>query len=340
VNRIFFPSLGTRATDGGWLVEVHAWCFRMHPLKIVVPVVRKLLGFERTRLTVAQKDIFAERARWIFVDNKRHRMISVSVGGEVHVLGKTNANGHLRARFTLKLVPGDAAPPPATAAVLTEADGTPGISERLEIHFLEEEGLSVISDIDDTIRVSNVRDRAALLRGTFLEPFRPVPGMADVYRGWAASSGAQFHYVSATPWQLYVPLAGFIDANGFPRGTFHFRDFRWRDRTFFSLLAAPDRYKLKTIEPLLRRLPHRRFALVGDSGQQDPEVFGELARRYPRQVRRIFIRNLMDSVQTLRYRAAFGGVSSELWSIFSDPATLPRVLIDGGPRAGAGWPRQ
>jgi phosphatidate phosphatase APP1 len=299
----------------------------MHPLKIVVPVVRNLLGFERARLTVAQKDIFAERARWLFVDNKRHRMISVYMGGEAHVLGKTNASGHLRAGFTLKPIPGGAAPSPVTAAVATEADGTPGIPEPLEIHFLEDKGLSVISDIDDTIRVSNVRDRAALLRGTFLEPFRPVPGMADVYRRWAASSGAQFHYVSATPWQLYVPLAGFIEAHSFPRGTFHLKDFRWRDRTFFSLLAAPDRYKLKTIEPLLQRLPHRRFVLVGDSGQQDPEVFGELARRYPRQVRRIFIRNLMDSGQTLRYRAAFGGVNSKLWSIFRDPATLPKALF-------------
>jgi hypothetical protein len=210
VTHIFFPSLGTRATDGGWVVEVHAWCFRMHPLKMVVPVVRKLLGFERARLTVAQKEIFAERARWMFVDNKRHRIISVSIGGEVHVLGKTRADGHLRARFTLNRSPRDAAPSPVTAAVLTEADGTPGIPEGLEIHFLEDQGLSVISDIDDTIRISNVRDRAALLRGTFVEPFRPVPGMADAYRRWAASSGAQFHYVSATPWQLYVPLAGFI----------------------------------------------------------------------------------------------------------------------------------
>jgi phosphatidate phosphatase APP1 len=313
----------------------------MHPQKIVLPVVRNLLGFKRTaRLTVAQRDIFAERARWMFVDNKRHRMISVSMGGEVHPLGRTNANGHLRARFTLKVFPGDAAPSPVTASASREADGTPGISERLEIHFLEDKGLSVISDIDDTIRVSNVRDRAALLRGTFLEPFRPVAGMADLYRSWAASSGAQFHYVSATPWQLYVPLAGFLEANSFPRGTFHLKDFRWRDRTFFSLLAAPDRYKLKTIEPLLKRLPHRRFVLVGDSGQQDPEVFGELARRYPRQVRRIFIRNLMDSGQLLRYRAAFGGVNSELWSIFRDPATLPRAFIDGGPRARVGRPRQ
>jgi phosphatidate phosphatase APP1 len=147
--------------------------------------------------------------------------------------------------------------------------------------------------------------------------------MADAYRRWAASSGAQFHYVSATPWQLYVPLAEFIGASTFPRGTFHLKDFRWHDRTFFSLLAAPDRFKVKTIEPLMKRLPHRRFVLVGDSGQKDPEIFGELARRYPRQVRRIFIRNLGDSGQTPRYRAAFGGVNPESWSIFRDPAALP-----------------
>jgi phosphatidate phosphatase APP1 len=154
-----------------------------------------------------------------------------------------------------------------------------------------------------------------------------VPGIADVYRSWAASSGAQFHYVSATPWQLYVPLAGFIEANSFPRGTFHLKDFRWRDRTFFSLLAAPDRYKLKIIEPLLKRLPHRRFVLVGDSGQQDPEVFGELARRYPRQVRRIFIRNLMDSGR--RCDIALPS-ESELQVVVDFPrsATLPGALVD------------
>jgi phosphatidate phosphatase APP1 len=278
---------------------------------MVVPLVRKLLGFEKIRLTPAQKQIFAERARWMFVDNKRGRAISVAMGAHVHALGTTKANGHLRTRCRVTLS--------------RESAGLCAAGRVLEVHFLEREGLSVISDIDDTIRISNVCDRVALLRGTFLEPFRPVPGMADVYRAWATAGGAHFHYLSATPWQLYMPLAEFLEANGFPRGTFHLNDFRWRDRTFFSLFSSPDRYKLRTIEPLLKRLPHRRFVLIGDSGQRDPEAFGELARRYPRQVRWIFIRGLADS-GLARYRAAFEGVNRQVWSVFSDPATLPKVL--------------
>jgi phosphatidate phosphatase APP1 len=65
--------------------------------------------------------------------------------------------------------------------------------------------------------------------------------------------------------------------------------------------------------------------LVGDSGQRDPEAFGELARRHPQQVRWIFIRDLAGS-GLARYRTAFAGVKRQLWSVFSDPATLPEVL--------------
>jgi phosphatidate phosphatase APP1 len=151
--------------------------------------------------------------------------------------------------------------------------------------------------------------------------------MAALYQQWA-SGGAQFHYVSATPWQLYVPIASFLDAHGFPKGTFHLKDFRWKDRTFFNLFGSADRYKHGRIEPLLKRLPRRRFALVGDSGQRDPEVFGDLARRYPRQVRWIFVRELGGSTQTTRYRAAFAGIDPRMWTVFSDPATLPATLND------------
>jgi len=54
-------------------------------------------------------------------------------------------------------------------------------TEPIDIHFIAAEGVSIISDIDDTIRVSNVADRAALLRGTFVEPFAAVPRMAELY---------------------------------------------------------------------------------------------------------------------------------------------------------------
>jgi phosphatidate phosphatase APP1 len=313
-----FPSVGI-PVDGGWQVEVHAWCFRLRAHRVVIPFVRKALGFERVRLSAAEKQTFAERARWMFADNLRGQAIAVAAAGEIAVLGTTRPNGRLRAGIVVKAQPGREIAPDVVWVSEHSKEATP-----LEIHFLAPDGLSVISDIDDTIRVSHVRDRAALLRGTFVEPFQPVEGMADLYRAWSRS-GAQFHYLSATPWQLYVPIAAFADTHGFPKGTFHLRDFRWRDRSFFNVFTSPDRYKMRTIEPLLRQMPRRRFVLAGDSGQHDPEVFGELARRYPRQVRRIFIRDVGRSTAA-RYSAAFAGLDRSVWRVFSDPATLPRVL--------------
>ncbi len=319
-QRIFFPALGLPDGEDTWQIDVHAWCFRLRPRRLVIPVVRRALGYERATLTPLQRQTFAERARWMFVDNKRGRSIAVTADGRVHTLGRTRANGHLRARVVVNLPPPRV---PATCIVTAVSRDAP--AEPIEIHFLAADGVSVVSDIDDTIRISDVGNRAALLRGTFVEPFAPVAGMAGIYQQWARC-GAQFHYVSATPWQLYVPIASFLDAHGFPKGTFHFKDFRWKDRTFFSLFGPADRYKRSRIEPLLKRLPRRRFALVGDSGQRDPEVFGDLARRYPQQVRWIFVRELRGSTQTSRYDAAFAGIDPRIWKVFSDPATLPATL--------------
>jgi hypothetical protein len=317
----FFPSLGI-PVDDGWQVDVHAWCYRLRSRRVVIPLVRKALGFERTRLSADEKQTFAERARWMFADNRRGHAIEVNAAGEIFTLGRTRPNGRLRASIVVKRRhERESAPCDVSGASHVSAVPTP-----LDIHFLAPDGLSVISDIDDTIRISHVRDRGALLRGTFVDPFRAVDGMADVFRAWSGC-GAQFHYLSATPWQLYVPIAAFVDAHGFPKGTFHLRDFRWKDRTIFNMLASPDRYKLRTIEPLLQQLPRRRFVLVGDSGQHDPEVFGELARRYPRQVQRIFIRDVGRSTPS-RYRTAFAGLARTSWQVFSDPAMLPRVPTD------------
>ncbi|KAI8050230.1 hypothetical protein BDF22DRAFT_745557 [Syncephalis plumigaleata] len=48
--------------------------------------------------------------------------------------------------------------------------------------------------------------------------------------------------------------------------------------------------------------PHRRFILVGDSGEKDPEVYAEIARRFPDRVACIFIHDvttpmLLEQVQ-------------------------------------------
>ena len=132
--------------------------------------------------------------------------------------------------------------------------------------LLADSGVSVVSDIDDTVKISEVRDKQKLLRNTFMHEFQAVPGMADTYRTWAAA-GAAFHYVSASPWQLFDPLDAFFKAASFPAGSLHLKQFRWKDSSFFSLFQDPVAYKKPIIAGLLTRYPHRRFVLVGDSGE-------------------------------------------------------------------------
>jgi phosphatidate phosphatase APP1 len=190
-----------------------------------------------------------------------------------------------------------------------------------EVYLLDAAGLCVISDIDDTIKISEVRDRDALLRNTFLRPYRAVEGMAEVYAEWAQRPAVSFHYVSASPWQLFRPLRDFLKDAGFPEGPMELKHFRWTDSSFFNLFASPEEYKPAVIAPLLERLPGRRFVLVGDSGEKDPEIYAALARRYPAQVVRILIRDVTgEGPNAERFGTVFVGLPPDLWRIFRDPA--------------------
>ena len=100
---------------------------------------------------------------------------------------------------------------------------TPAAAELL---LIPPTGLSIISDIDDTVKLSDVLNKRELLRNTFLREFVPVEGMAELYRHWGEEHEAVFHYVSASPWQLQPELEGFLRNSGFPPATFHLKSVR------------------------------------------------------------------------------------------------------------------
>jgi len=176
------------------------------------------------------------------------------------------------------------------------------------IRFLEPEGLSVVSDIDDTIKITQVpAGKRTVLRNTFLKKFESADGMRDRYLNFASGSDAAdtcFHYVSGSPWQLYGPLTRFLfEQEQFPAGTVHMKNLRknlfdrgaLRDIMAFALggdLATLEQ-KVRQITNLMIHLPRRRFILVGDSGQKDPEVYRAIQKLFPQQVLQIYIRDVL-----------------------------------------------
>ena len=290
--------------------------------RLAIGLLRELLELKDLEMTRSEAALFAERARLFMVDHERGRRVVVRVGGEEYVLGKSGPDGQFAGMVRWPDAVGRARDGETTQiqAVLPADDPRRFLGQ---ITLVEESGVSVISDIDDTIKVTEVRDHKALLRRTFLEPFKPVPGMAEVYRAWADKAGVQFCYVSASPWQLFAPLSEFARTNGFPVGAFYLKKFRWKDESFLKLFENPERYKPAVIEPLLKQFPRRQFVLVGDSGERDPEIYARLARRYPRQVARIFIRNVTDEpADAKRYQAVFRGLPREVWQVFRAPEEI------------------
>ncbi|CAF1344848.1 unnamed protein product [Adineta ricciae] len=186
------------------------------------------------------------------------------------------------------------------------------------IYLLHQHGTSIISDIDDTVKISNVLSKRLLLKHTFYSYFKPVEGMSELYQKWCDQK-CQFHYVSASPWQLYPALRCFLERYKFPNGTMNLRKFSWS----LEFFKPADTYKIETISEILDSYPLRKYICVGDSGELDPEIYSKLYLKYPKSIVHIFIRDVCHTPTCLptceeRYKKAFEEVPKERWTIFKD----------------------
>ena len=110
-------------------------------------------------------------------------------------------------------------------------------------------------------------------------------------------------------------------ASAFPRGSFHLRKFRLKDESFLDFFKSAQATKPAVIEALLAAHPARDFVLIGDSGEEDPEIYGDLARSQPGRVRHIYIRQVTP-YDAGRYRSVFAGLPPALWTVFTDPGVI------------------
>ena len=79
--------------------------------------------------------------------------------------------------------------------------------------------------------------------------------------------------------------------------------------------------------PILTTYPKRRFLLIGDSGEQDPEIYARLATQHPEQIAAVFIRNLTEeSADDPRFEALQKRLGAERFRLFEDPKTLVDVV--------------
>lgn len=218
----------------------------------------------------------------------------------------TDDAGHFNIRAALDFVP-------THVRVLGNAD----LSATQEVKITEPKGVSLISDIDDTVKKSNIASGAReIFRNTFIRELRDltVEGVQEWYTDMH-KQGVMFHYCSNSPWQLFPVLASFFKLGGLPPGSLHLKQYSGMLQGIFEPVAER---KKGTLTRLLHDFPDRKFLLVGDSGEADLEVYTDLAIANPGRILAVFIRDVttterpgyFDSAYDLT-RKRFGTLSVE-----------------------------
>lgn len=338
---VFYPGYAHLAEDGkSWTVPIHGVIYEPEAGSVKrALLVRSVRRAVRVEQDTAEAQILDRRVRHFLVDHERGKEISIRLGTQVYQVGTSGSNGHFWGKLQLPVADARrlASRQPNKSdwisfEAVTRKDDRRRFTGRVQL--IGPTGLSCISDVDDTIKISQVTSRKAMLANTFLRNFQPVPGMSELYRAWA-ERGTAFHYVSGSPWQLYLPLSSFVGVQRFPPGSFQLKHFRLKDPTAFNLLMSQEAYKLPAIESILATYPRRLFVLVGDSGEEDPEIYGKVARGHPEQVVAVLIRNVTgEAPQSERFRKAFQGMAEERWKVFRRPEEIGPMMADLMPAPG------
>lgn len=152
----------------------------------------------------------------------------------------------------------------------------------------------VISDLDDTVIRTDVTSIVRMVRATAFSnahtrlPFHGVTAFYQaLHRGTHGRPTNPIFYVSSSPWNLYDLLEEFMAVRGIPMGPMFLRD--WGLSVNPSANAP---HKLEAITRIMEAFPQLPFILIGDSGQEDPDIYRKVMQRYPGRVRAAYIRNV------------------------------------------------
>lgn len=166
----------------------------------------------------------------------------------------------------------------------------------------------VISDIDDTIIRTAAFNVLTMLRIVFFSNAYtrlPFEGVAAFYQalqeGPTRAAFNPIFYVSSSPWNLYDLLTEFLDVHEIPVGPLFLKDLGLTGGGVG--VGGHQAHKLRHIQALLDTYPALPFILIGDSGQEDPEIYRRVVRDHPGRVLAVYIRNVTAEARATKVNA-------------------------------------
>ena len=288
--------------------------------------------------------LFRDRAGRFWSDSDSIEPVSVEIGSRVLVLPATDSGGYFTILVPLTSDEVSQLEKERSISFQSLATAKTPVASRGAALLVPEVGLTVITDVDDTIKVTEVANKPERDANTFVRPFTAVPFMPELYTTWQQAYGPaiHFHVVSAGPWQLHEPIRNFTESAGFPPFTWQMRSMQITDFASLQEVLDPtvgarrrEDFKVNAIREFTERFKRRYVVLVGDSGEQDPEVYARILSEYGDRVVWVLIRDVSNDPQFAQKdrKALFAKpeYASKL-RVFSDPRellSLPMTPVGG-----------
>ncbi len=266
---------------------------------------------EETGITHAGRD----DAVWRNVLNMARRFASDEVAGArvrasfggLQVEVTADAEGFFDVRFRLD-EPVDSSVRWHPVELKLLSPPSPGGGEvRSEGHVLVPRGANfgVISDLDDTVlrsSATNVLKMAWIVIRNNAHTRLPFEGVGAFYEALHRGEDVEdrnnpIFYVSSSPWNIYDLLEDFLNLHGIPPGPLFLKD--WSP----TVLGKHQGYKLGVIRNLLDTYADLPFVLIGDSGEEDPEIYLQTIKEYPGRIKTVYIRDVSTEKRDAEIKA-------------------------------------
>ncbi|KAM0704106.1 hypothetical protein Q7P35_008338 [Cladosporium inversicolor] len=195
-------------------------------------------------------------------------------------------------------------------------------------YLVPPKGITVVSDIDDILRVTKIYDPKEGLLNSFARNFEAWENMPDIYGNWSRHlPDVHFHYLTTTPEQVTRAYMQFIYAT-YPGGSFDTRPLNFSD---VSATLAIRKFLLQRV---FETFPERKFVLVADTSNPDVmKDYPQMVKDFPGQVQCILLRNTTstDSSDKFPYNTAgFEGLDQNQYMFFKHADDLMGLDIEGG----------
>lgn len=143
----------------------------------------------------------------------------------------------------------------------------------------------VVSDIDDTIKLTDVLNTNTQIVRNALFSKTAFSGMSALYRE-LDKKGAVIKYVSGSPTYIRPILNKFMAHNQFPQP---------QNMVLREKGAVQYSHKLNSIKKLIEVERPDEIILIGDDGEKDPEIYDIISKQFPRKVSGIYIRAIQNA---------------------------------------------